>query len=74
MKSKLAVDIFPKCCFSLKVCNSVRIVQNLLNEVPVQRSILADFGNYHLILNSLNGKLTGSRKDNLHWSMSTKND
>ena len=49
---------FPKwifACFS--VCNSVSIGQNLLNEVPVERSILANFANQHF--NSLNGNLNG---------------
>ena len=41
------------------VCITVRISQNLLNDVPVERPILADFANYHL--NSLNGEL----KENL---------
>ena len=59
--------IFPPnvACFFLSV-NSVRIGQNLLNELPKmqsKRSILADFANYHL--NSLNGKLNGSRKNNI---------
>ena len=39
------------------VCVSVRIGQKFLNEVPVERSILADIANYHL--NSLNEKLLG---------------
>lgn len=34
------------------------------NEVPVERSLYAEFTNYHL--NSLNGKLNGSRPDNMH--------
>ena len=46
------------------VCNSVRIGQNLINEVPVERSILADFANYHLN-NSFNEKLNWSRKNNI---------
>ena len=55
------------------VCNSVRIGQNLLNEVPEERSILDDFANYLLII-GLNGKLNGSRKDNMHGFILTKND
>ena len=41
--------IFPQtdvACFF--VCNFVKICQNLLNEVPVERSILAAFAVYHL--------------------------
>ena len=30
------------------VCYSVRISQNLINEVPVERSVPADVANYHL--------------------------
>ena len=52
--------------------NLNRIGQNLQNEVPVKRSIHAEFSNYHL--NSLNGKLNGSRQDNMHGSIQTKND
>ena len=38
----------------------------LANEVQVESSILTNFANYHL--NSLNGKLNGSRKNNMHGS------
>ena len=55
------------------MCNSVRIGQNLLNEVPEERSILDDFTNYLLNI-GLNGKLNGSRKDNMRGSIWTKND
>ena len=41
------------------VCITVRIGQDLLNDVPVERPILPDFANCHL--NSLNGEL----KENL---------
>ena len=33
--------------FQSVVCTSVKIGQSLLNEVPVERSILADSANYH---------------------------
>ena len=55
------------------VINSVRIGQNLLNDVPEKRSTLDDFAN-HLLNVGLNGKLNGSRKDNMHGSIWTKND
>ena len=38
---------------------TVRIGKNLLNKVPVESSIPADFANYHL--KSFNGKFNGSR-------------
>ena len=37
----------------------------MLNEVPVERSILADFANYNLT--SLNGKFNVSRKNKYAW-------
>lgn len=46
---------------------TVRIGKNLLNKVPVESSILADFANYHL--KSFNGKFNGSRKNNIHESI-----
>ena len=45
----------------------------MLNEVPEERSILDDFA-YYLLNIGLNGKLNGSRKDNMHGSIWTKND
>ena len=65
------MDFSPECCLFF-VCNSVRIGQNLLNEVPEERSILNDFANYLLNV-GLNGKLNGPRKDNMHGSIWTKN-
>ena len=50
---------------------TVRIDKNLLNKVPVESSILADFPNYHL--KSVNGKFNGSRKNNIHESIWTQN-
>ena len=48
---------FPKCCLKcVFVCNSVRIGQNFLNEVPVESSILPNCAHYHLI-QSINRKL-----------------
>ena len=44
----MAVDFFPKCCLFFFACNSViKIGQELLNEVPVERFILADFAIYY---------------------------
>ena len=50
---------------------TVRIGKNLLNKVPVESSILADFAKYHL--KSFNGNLNGSRKNNMHGSIWTQN-
>ena len=68
------MDYFPKCCLKCKrkMC-SVRIGQNFLNEVPVQSSILANCAHYHRI-HSLNRKLFGYRKDNMHGFIWNKND
>ena len=41
----------------------VQLCQNLVNEVPKARYILADFAAYHL--NSLNGKINGSRREKI---------
>ena len=51
-------------------CNSVRIGQNLLNEVPVERSILTDFAFFYR--KSLNEKMNDSMKENVHGSKSPK--
>ena len=48
--------------FQSVVCISVKIGQSLLNEVPVERSILADSAYYH-------GKPDGSRKNNISFNM-----
>ena len=48
-------------------CNSVRISQNIQNEVSLERSIFADVVAYQFI--NLNRKLNGSRKENIHRSM-----
>ena len=65
----MVVDFFPKCCFFF-LSVTVRIGQNLLTEVPVESSILANFANYHLL--SFKGNLNGSRKNNMHGSIWTK--
>ena len=66
VNSKIGSGFFPKCCLKcVFVCNSVRIGQNFLNEVPVESSILANCAHYHLI-QSLNRRLNGYRKDNMH--------
>ena len=72
MNSKICGGFFPQLLFFL-ACNSVRIGQNLLKEVPGERSILDDFANYLLNV-GLNGKLNGSRKDDMRGSIWTKND
>ena len=41
----MVVDFFPKCCFFF-LSVTVRIGQNLLNEVPLASSILTNFANY----------------------------
>ena len=38
--------MFPQMLLVLFVCNSVRISQNLLNEVPAERCIRSNFANY----------------------------
>ena len=43
-----------------------------LNEVQLESSILTDFAYYHL--NSFNGKLNGSRKNNVHGSIWAQNN
>ena len=50
-------------------CNSVRIVQNVENEVSVERFIFADVVAYQLIRT-----LNGSRKENMHRSIWNEND
>ena len=51
-------------CFSVYTCNSFRIGQNLLNDVPVERSILADFAFFFFYRKSLNEKLNGFMMEN----------
>ena len=58
MNSKICGGFFPQLLFFFLACNSVRIGQNLLKEVPGERSILDDFANYLLNV-GLNGKLNG---------------
>ena len=41
----------------------MKIGENLLNEVPVEKSILVDFDQFITLLNKINGKLTGFMKD-----------
>ena len=66
----MVVDFFPKCCFFF-LSVTVRIGQNLLNEVPVASSILTNFANYHWL--SFNGNLNGSRKNKI-WTKTAKAD
>ena len=53
-------------------CNSVKISQNIQNEISLERSIFADVVAYQFI--NLNRKLNGSRKENIHRSMWKEND
>ena len=53
-------------------CNSVRIGQNIENEVSVERFIFAYVVAYQLI--SINLTLNGSRKENMHRSIWNEND
>ena len=53
-------------------CNSVKISQNIQNEVSLERSIFADVVAYQFI--NLNRKLNGSRKENIHRSMWKEKD
>ena len=48
-------------------CNSVKISQNIQNQVSLERSIFADAVAFQFI--NLNRKLNGSRKENIHRSM-----
>ena len=50
----MVVYFFPNCCLFF-VYDSVSIGQNLLNEKPVENSLLVDFAYYHF--NSFNGNL-----------------
>ena len=56
--------------FFFFVCNSVKIGQNFQNKVSVGRYILAHVAAY--ILNSLNAKLNGIRKENRLRSIQNK--
>ena len=53
-------------------CNSVTIAQNIQNEVLLERYIFADVVAYQFI--NLNGKLNGSRKEDMHRSIWNEND
>ena len=52
-------------------CNSVKISQNIQNEVWLERSIFADVIAYQFI--NLNWKLNGSRKENMDRSIWNEN-
>ena len=67
----MAEDFFPK-CYLFYECNSVRIGQNIQNEVSLERSIFADVVANQFI--NLNGKLIGSRKEDMHRSIWNEND
>ena len=51
---------------------TVRIGQNIQNEVSLERPIFADVGAYYFI--NLNGKLNASRKEDMHRSIWNEND
>ena len=53
-------------------CNSVKISQNIQNEVSLERSIFADVVAYQFI--NLNRKLNGSGNQNIHRSIWNEND
>ena len=64
--------IFPQNVTLFCKCNSVRICQNIQNDVSLERSIFADAVTYQFI--NFNWKLNGSREENMHWSIWNKND
>ena len=64
MNSKIDSGFFPQMLLANLECNFVRIGQNLLIEVPVNRSIFADFVVGHLKI--LNRNLNESMKKNAH--------
>ena len=53
-------------------CNSVKISQNIQNEVSLERSIFADVVAYQFI--NLNRKINGSGKENIYRSIWNAND
>ena len=57
---------------TLVILSLTQHLQHLLNELQVERSILANKAYYHL--DSLNGKLNWSWNNNMHESKWTKND
>ena len=57
---------------TLAILSATQHLQHLLNELPVERSVLANIANYYL--NSLNGKLNWSTNNNMHGSKWAKND
>ena len=65
------MDCSPK-CYLFCGCNSDRIGQNIHNEVSLERSIFADVVAYQFI--NLNGKVNGSRKEDMDRSIWNEND
>ena len=63
---------FSEKCYLFCDCNSVRIGQNIQNEVSLERSIFVDVVANHFI--NLNVKLNGSRKEDMHRSIWNEND
>ena len=53
-------------------CNSVKISQNIQNEVPLERSPFADVVAYQFI--NLNRKINGSGKENIYRSIWNEDD
>ena len=64
--------IFPQNVIFFCKCNPVRIVQNIQNEVLLERSIFANVVAYQFM--NLNWKLNWSRKINVHRSIRNEND
>ena len=52
----MEVDSFTPNVAFFCVCNSVKIGENLVNEVPVEKSILADFDQFIIPVNKWKGK------------------
>ena len=67
------MDSFPECfTFRYYSVNVSRQLGARLNEVPLERSILVDFAAFHL--DSLNGKLNGTREENMPGSKWTQHE
>ena len=67
------MDSLPECfTFRYYSVNASRQLGARLNEVPLERSILVDFAAFHL--DSLNGKLNGTREENMPGSKWTQHE
>ena len=66
------MDSLPECfTFRYYSVNASRQLGARLNEVPLERSILVDFAAFHP--DSLNGKLNGTREENMPGSHNGRN-